>query len=516
MKKIYLLILISIWGLHSCSLDEPTYGQTSTENFYQTETEINYALTTAYLQLRHTYNEYFLNHYLIGDCTTDDALKGGSSDSDRAEVFELSSFTTQTSNAESNRRWELLFLLINRCNDVIYHAPNASGDAETLARYVKEAKALRAFGYYNLVISFGGVPKLTEPLAPLEILKTVRSSEEEIYALIEEDLKAASTLPGKNEYSANDAYRVTRGFAKTILAKCYMFRGNYTMAEQVLRDIVEVDRDYELFPDFAYNWRQGYENGSESIFELGQQMYTRDIKIGSQIPHFFTSRNNAGYQGYGFHVPTHDLYDAFESDDPRIVYTFTRTGDRYIGDAADQDNSESETGYHDYKHTVPFIEKDEGYRVYLHSYNLRVIRYADVLLLYAEALNENGNASKALTYLNMIRKRARNTSPVDPRKSYQVFIPTVTESTLPDITTTNKDELREKIWNERRCELAMEGWRREDLQRQKRFGEVMRAYAQKYNTLKGANFDDARDYLLPIPQGEIDKSNDVLSQNDGY
>jgi hypothetical protein len=136
--------------------------------------------------------------------------------------------------------------------------------------------------------------------------------------------------------------------------------------------------------------------------------------------------------------------------------------------------------------------------------------------LFAEALNENGKANEALNYLNIVRERARNTHPVDPRRSKQTYIPHTTEQTLPPVTTTDSHELRQAIWRERRCELAMEGWRRDDLMRQKRFGEVMRAYAQKYNTTKGANFDDSRDYLLPIPQSERDKSNDVLSQNPGY
>lgn len=105
---------------------------------------------------------------------------------------------------------------------------------------------------------------------------------------------------------------------------------------------------------------------------------------------------------------------------------------------------------------------------------------------------------------------------MDPRRDLQKYIPSTTSSTLPDITETNQTKLREIIWKERRCELAMEGWRRDDLMRQKRFGTVMKAYAAKYGTTKGASFSDKRDYLLPIPQTEIDKSNNVLTQNSGY
>ncbi|MCI1779416.1 MAG: RagB/SusD family nutrient uptake outer membrane protein [Bacteroidales bacterium] len=517
-KLIYILCsVIAVAGLNSCSfdLDEPTYGQTTTKNYYKTESEINQALTGAYLQLRQTWNEYALDHYFIGDVSTDDALKGGSGDSDKSEEMELSNFTVQTTNGEVLRRWSILYDLINRCNDVIYYGPDAAGDAEMLARYVNEAKALRAFGYYCLVTTFGGVPLVTKPMTPSEILKTPRSVKEDVYKQIISDCLDAYALPAKGEYGAADAYRATRGFAQTMLAKTYMFKREYASADTVLNRIVEKEKDYTLLRDYGANWRPEYENSSESVFELPNKVYDKNIATGTNVPHYFTSRLVSGYQGYGFHVPTKDLHDAFDPDDPRITYVFTQTGDRYVGDTEDQDNSQSTTGYHDYKMTVPRIEK-QGQDVWMISYNIRMIRYSDVLLLYAEALNETGQPGKALIYLNEVRKRARETNPVDPRRSKQSYVPSTSASSLPDITTTDKDALRKIIWHERRCELAMEGWRRDDLMRQQRFGTVMHAYAQKYNTTKGAGFDDSRDYLLPVPQTEIDKSNDILTQNPGY
>lgn len=508
------MCMLVSWSLTSCNLDEPTYAKTTSKNFYKTQSQVEEALTGAYLQLRTTWNEYALNFYFVGDCSTDDALKG-SSDGDRAEVMELQNFTVYTTNGEVGRRWEILYRLINRCNEVIAYAPTATGDKTLLKRYENEAKALRAFGYYSLVTTFGGVPLLTQPMTPTEILKVPRASKEDIYAQIIQDLTDASELPAKKEYSEAEQYHATRGFAKTMLAKTYMFLGDYVNAEKVLHDIVEVDDDYALLPDYGMNWRKEYENSSESVFELPNKIQDKSIATGTNVPHFFISRDVTGYQGYGFHVPTTDLFNAFDKDDPRQTYVFTRTGDRYIGDAQPQDNHQSATGFHDYKMTVPTADK-QGYDVWMISYNIRMIRYADVLLLYAEALNENGKPQEALHYLNMIRQRARNTSPMDPRKDMQAYVPPTTSASLPDITTTNKDELRRAIWHERRVELAMEGWRRDDLMRQHRFGEVMRAYAAKYNVQKGRAFDDNRDYLLPIPQGEIDKSNNVLTQNPGY
>ena len=295
-----------------------------------------------------------------------------------------------------------------------------------------------------------------------------------------------------------------------------MFRHDYENAEKYLGEVVKSGK-YDLLPDYGFNWTKENENSIESVFEIPNKVENKAVETGTNVPHYFTSRGNVpGYEGYGRHVPSQDLFDAYSPDDPRITYVFTQTGDRYIGDTESQDNSISTSGYHDYKLTVPAIDKVR-FDVWMISYNIRLIRYSDILLLYAEALNENGKAGEALVYLNKVRERARKTNPKDPRRDIQMYIPATDSNTsLPDVTTTEKDALRKAIWYERRCELAMEGWRREDLLRQKRFGEVMRAYAAKYDTDKGANFNDNKDYLLPIPLSEIDKTNGRLIQNPGY
>lgn len=517
MKKLYIAFCLLFTLISTgCSdlLEKPTYGTQTSENFYETESQVKEALTGTYLQLRTTWNEYALNHYFIGDCTTDDALKGGGDDGDRKEVQDLANFVVYPTNGEVGRRWEILYRLINRANEVITYSQGAVGNQELINRYVNEAKVLRAFGYYILVTSFGEVPLVTKPITPGQAVRATRASLDDVYGLIIQDLTDASGLPAKGEYAPEDAYRVTSGLAKVLLAKSYMFRQDYVNAEKYLAEVVNSGK-YDLFSDYGFNWRTEYENGSESVFELACKVYDKAIATGTNVPHFFTSRRVSGYQGYGFHVPTIDLLNAYDVDDPRMTYVFTRTGDRYIGDTEVQDNSESATGFHDYKMTVPRIEK-QGFDVWMISYNIRLIRYADVLLLYAEALNENGKSGEALTYLNKVRQRARQTNPKDPRKDIQVHIPATTAASLPDIRTADKSSLRDIIRHERRCELAMEGWRRDDLMRQKRFGEIMRAYATKYNTEKGANFKDDRDYLLPIPQGEIDRTNGSLTQNPYY
>ena len=146
MRKILFIICWALAGvgLYSCSLDEPSYGKTTSDNFYQKESDIEQALTGAYLQLRTTWNEYALNHYFVGDCSTDDALKGGGNDGDRAEVRDLSDFTIYTTNGEVGRRWEILYRLINRCNDVIYYAPRCNRKRRTIETLCKRGKSIES------------------------------------------------------------------------------------------------------------------------------------------------------------------------------------------------------------------------------------------------------------------------------------------------------------------------------------------------------------------------------------
>ncbi len=519
MKKnsIYIALIIFLSINLSCtkkSIDKPTYGTQSGETFYKTDADIEQALTSAYLQMRITWSEYALYQHFLGDITTDDAWKGGANDGDNADLMNLSNFTAYPTNSVVNTTWTILYDLINRSNDVIYYAPNATGDSTLLRRYINEAKLLRAFGYYNLVTLFGNVPLVLHPLSSSEALNTPRSNSDEVFKQIVADLNDATALPAKNEYNDSDQYRVSKGLAYTLLGKANMFQGNYAEAAKALQQVV-ASGAYSLLPQYGDNWNVN--NSSESVFEIPEIMTSnKNLALGSNVPHYFTTRNTANYQGYGFGAPTQDLYNEFDPDDPRITYTFTRTGDEYLQDIEAQDNSGSPDGYYNRKTEVPYYKRT-GYDPWMVSYNIRVIRYSDVLLLYAEALNETGNSAQALGYLNQVRKRARLSNPMDPDREKQTYIPKTDPATsLPDVTATNQSTLRLAIWHERRCELSMEGWRRDDLLRQKRFGTVMRAFATKYNTTKGKNFSDSRDYVLPIPQNEIDYSNGVITQNSGF
>jgi tetratricopeptide (TPR) repeat protein len=510
MKTIIKYLIISIFCVAGagCSdlLDKTIYGVTNSNNFYKTEKEIQEALNECYYQTKSLYKTIVY----LGDVTTDDAVKGGSSDSDDAECFKLQNFVVTADNEYAKTRWQSFYIIINRCNIVIEKAPDATGNPDILERYVKEAKFLRAWSYYMLATVYGGVPLVTTTLASEEYY-IPRSTQDEVFTQIITDLQEAASLPKRSEYGAGDMGRITSGAAWALMGKAYLFQNKYSEAEDALKQVVQ-SGEYELHKEFYSNFDYADRNGVESIFEI-QYKSGGGSNTGFALTQWI-SRVNEG--GWGFHLPTQDLLSAFEIDDPRITYTFIRTGDRFAGDTYTQDNSAATPyEFHDRKVFVPKSER--GLYVGDISHNVVILRYADVLLMYAEVLNENGKSTEALICLNKVRERARNTDPVDPKRDIQVYIPeTDPATTLPDITVTDKQLLREIIWKERRCELAMEGQRRDDLVRQKRFGNVMREYAAKYGVDKGKLFNDEKDYLLPIHIDQILMSQGTLEQNPNY
>ena len=518
MKRIiiYMAAGLFLLLLTNCTknLDKTVFGVTTSDNFYKNEQQIKQALTECYYQVRgNPYNTILTAHFFLGDISTDDAWKGGGSEADYTPGQELQNFTVTTTNDIVGYLWSSAYTVINRCNIVIDKAPQATGDKDLLARYVLEAKFLRGWMYFKLVTIYGGVPLILNDLLPGQIL-VPRASDAEIFDQIYKDLTDAAALPQKSGYAATDEGRATSGAAWSLMGKSYLFQENFAKAEEAFSKVV-TSGEYQLATEFNSNFQYAHKNGTESVWEVQFKVIpgTTYPATGNQLVQFFASRTTEG--GYGFDCPTQDLWDAYDPDDPRLTYTFILNGDRFNGDNYDQDNRISPSGYHSRKIFVRTAER--GNVPGSVDKDWVVIRYADVLLMYAEALNENGKPAEALTYLNMVRQRARNSSPMDPEREKQVYVPPTNPATsLPDVTTTDKTMLRDAIWKERRLELAMEGHRRFDLVRQKRFGEVMHAFAAKYNANKGKLFENGRDYLLPIPSNEVLLSQGKITQNTGY
>jgi hypothetical protein len=223
-------------------------------------------------------------------------------------------------------------------------------------------------------------------------------------------------------------------------------------------------------------------------------------------------RDWGGAIGWGFDAPTSDLFHEFEEGDPRIIYTFIFKGDvfPYGSDTYTVENTDSPSGYSARKVWVPYSET-VGLGYWEWEYNYRYMRYAEVLLLYAEALNEVNKADSAKMLVNMVRARARNTLTTDPQRISCSWDLSHNGPLLPEVTTSDKVELRNAIWHELRVELAIEGHRRNMLLRTGQF--KLRMETAKRD--EGCTVEDY-EWLLPIPKKEVELSNGMLIQNPGY
>jgi hypothetical protein len=423
----------------------------------------------------------------ISSMTSDDADKGsdpGDTGADKDQMDALTYGPTSLSPAEV---WNGNYVGVGRCNQAIANVPKFNIDQALKDRLIGEAKFLRAFYYFNLVRCFGGVPKIDRVFNSdsIELVTAAytRATKEEIYELLISDLTdAAAKLPVKTAYTAADQGRASKGAAQGLLAKVYLYLKNWPQA-MAMSDLVINSNLYSLAPDYALIWRQVGENGPESLFEIEGQNGGEGWGIGGyseiQRPRIAVT---GGFGGWGFNTPTADLEAAYEAGDVRKAATIYKPG-QTLWDGAVVDTGGPNPRF-SYKAYVSQTQ-ETNYDGWSSGKNIRVLRYAEILLINAEAANELNNTN-GVANLNLVRARAG----------------------LPPTTANQQDALRLAIWNERRVELAMEHDRFFDLVRQGRAGPVLRAH--------GKNFVDGKHEVFPIPLGEILISQGSLEQNPGY
>jgi len=491
MKNIFLgifgLILLTLSIGCEGFLEKNPQGELTQNSFPISESDALLATNAAYGSLRNWY--YNSGGYPILDIMSDDAHKGSNTNDQLPTLQPYDLYTFNTTQDGLDRWWSTLYEGIKRTNIVIEKVAMINMDELIRNQYVAEAHFLRAVYYFDLVRAWGGVPIVTSTLPPL---KLGRSSAAEVYKLIKEDLlHAINILPEKSEQSQAEIGRATKGAAKSLLAKVYLFDHDYVNAEKYAIEVIN-SSEYGLEPIFANANSVIGEFGIESIFEIGASINEGG---GNQYANSQGVRGNPN-RGWGFNRPSLDLRDAFEPNDPRLGATIINLGEvldgvLIIGDGTTPDETFDNTGKiiqiecYNQKVWTPGDNTNTQFNC-----NRRLIRYADVLLMAAEALNENNKPTEALVYLNMVRKRAREGN----------------NSILPDITQTNKNLLADLILNERRFELAMEGFRFWDLVRTGKAAEV----------LGPLGFVAGKHELLPIPQSEIDISQGALEQNPNY
>jgi starch-binding outer membrane protein, SusD/RagB family len=488
MRNIILISLMATMVCCSDFLEEDMQGIYTSSSFYRTDNHALLALTAVYQPSSFTNITNPL--WVFGDVASDDAIKGGIP-GDQSEIEFIEQFTYTRDNGFIGHIWQRYFEGISRANDVIHRlGPDVS--AQVREQVQAEARFLRAYYYFHLVNIFGPIPLKTEPALTAEALHVPVSEVTQIYAQIEADLTAAAqVLP-----AGGNTGRATQGAALGLLAKAYLFQQKYTQALDAINSLEELGL-YSLMPVYQHNFIDEFQNNEESVFEI-QHLSGQVPFMGNSMNQWFAPQIE---NGYFFNVPTQDFVDAFESSsegtaDPRLDYTLGREGRPWFN--GDEFNPAwSPTGYIQKKHLQPVSEipagtKGDG------SLNYIFMRYAEVLLMKAEILNELDRGQEALEPLNQVRKRARESYLHDEQLEGFGQVP---PQLLPDITVTDQSQLREIIRRERRVELGFEFHRFYDLMR---YGQ---AYAEQ--RLDDTNFDYGLHRYFPIPQNEVDINNQI-------
>lgn len=492
MKKItiYLFIFFTAISNYQCSdefLDKELLGEV-TEDFMKSESDAILATNATYNALR---DWRYHGGFPILDIMSDDARKG-SNPTDGIHIQAFENFSYTPSEGAVANWFTTLYLAVKRCNLVIERAPDIDMDATTKNRLIGESRFIRGMTYFNLVRLYGGVPLITT-INPER--KVARNTAEEVYALVEEDLLfAAENLPERSEYDSEDLGRATKGAAKALLAKVYLYQKNYTSAEQYALEVINSGQ-YILEPDFERVFSKDGEFGTGSIFEIGAR--PDDFQNGGhQYGNTQGFRDNPN-RGWGFNRPSWNLLTFFEENDPRLDATVLYVGETIDGITMGNDAATPDTTYatgtnqileiecYNQKVWTPGTGPLESW-----DHNVRVLRLADVMLMAAEAMNENGKTAEALTYLNKIRERARGGN----------------SDILPDVASSNQGAVRDAILKERRAEMAME---------QNRFFDLVRT-GRAAEALGPLGYIEGKHNLFPIPQSEIDLSEGLLTQNPNW
>lgn len=498
--SVKIIVVALILGSVSCSeefLDKQNPTQLGEETFYNNETQINQAVVGIYGQIQGIVANQWLFQEFITDNTTVHFNEGNRGNAPNIESIEYWQY-----NSNTGRIYDIysdIYNALGNINTVLFKLSEADVDPARKAVFEGEVKFFRAYYYWLLSQYFGDAIIITEPVTnPSDAFEFTRSPISEVYALIESDLNTAvSNLPEVTDIS--EAGRVTNGAALTLLGKVLLTQNDFTGARAVLEEVVD-SGNYSLLPNYADIFDPNNKNHQESIFEI-QFQGNNDLGESSGFLYDFyplfsqgAVTGFPGIDGGGWNIPTQNIIAAYEDGDLRKEVSLSEGYTNNDGDFV----------------PIPFIEKFRN----PHSIERRpndnwpVYRYADVLLLLAEAINEiSGPDGEAYGYVNQVRERAG----------------------LEPVGALSQEEFRAALRNERRIELAFENHRWFDLKRTLSTSELvafMNAHGDEEmagpTTPRGSIGFSAGDYqfdsfevLFPIPEREL-LVNPSLQQNEGY
>ncbi|MBT29067.1 MAG: RagB/SusD family nutrient uptake outer membrane protein [Thalassobius sp.] len=499
-RKIFLTLSVVMLLFGACdedALDKSNPNQLSTSTFFESAAQMEAATNAAYtsMQTPGFYNRYY---FFMNDLMAQECFGMGSLGSDLRQYID---YSFDGSNPGFQAFWNVNYQGISRANLVIQNENTVPEEAisETLRkRYVGEAKFMRAFYYFELVSRFGDIPLYTE-VATVPI-GNPRTAASEIYDLIFDDLDYAETnLPQKSTYASADLGRATKTAAQALKGKIRLFRGEYSEALTELQKVID-SGEHSLQDDFYDNFTEEGEHNSESIFEVqynstfgGGGAWGGD---GSGVSEVTFRGQEYGFSAWRNVIPSDELLAEFEEGDPRYDMSFYFPGDTYgpndefviEGNVTIPDELGS---WRKYQRYYKQEREDTNSGV-----NFRIIRYADVLLMAAEAKAQTGDVAGGVTLMNMIRSRANVDMPL--YGSAEMDAAGYPVSTL--------DGFMDALIHERAVELCGEQIRYRDLKRWGLLPEVV------------PNYSANKHELLPIPSHEIDANENIsqADQNPGY
>lgn len=483
------VLFLSVMGLMSCEdqfINLTPKSDLTEVNFYKTSKDINKAVLGIYAG----YQSRIPRDWIIFEMPSDELYPTGYHNF--FGLDDLNNLYFSPDNPHFNDFWKSCYNGIFRSNAVIsnYEKPTDYGTEQQKLQYVGEAKFMRALFYFDLVRTFGGVPKVTQSISVEESKALSRSSEEEVYALIIEDLKAAiNSLPADMPDG-----RAGKGAATALLVKVYVYLEQWENAKTYLDKLMS-DYDYKLLESYNSLWNEATEDNQEVIFSM---QYVADVDgqplSDDFLPYFGVTGITAHGQENGY--PTWSLMRKFKKGDTRKEATVTE----YWKSPVSPEGEPAKWYPYVSKFAVPENTPSSS------GLDIPVLRYDDVILLGAEIQYNLGNVQQALSLLNKIRERAFH----DKNHNY----------TLNDISS--KDAFYDKLLLERELEFAYENERWYDLTRTGRLLETLKSVETAYNpeTNKALILNlEPKPYMkhFPIPQPQIDIANEgVLEQNEGY
>lgn len=545
LKNLSLIVVLCSLYLTSCKdyLTEIEPGTTLLSDFYTSTDAAVQNVTGCYTPLMWEYNKTYFSEWFIGDIASDDALKGGGSTTDMSDAYDIENWRTTDQNTLLLDWYRANYQGIGRCNLALENIGkteigiDAKFTPRMKNRLLGEAYYLRAYYYFRLLRVFTGVPMPLKVLSSSDEWGMPRASVDDMYKQILADLELANNyLWLKSEYDDADMGRATKGAAQAMLMKVNLYMASpYWQKHGVLSggswsplsksaadcykdarawgDSIMASSEYSLCPNYEDNFTVAGENGQESVFEIqyaevawGDYGEGFGYTAGSFTQILVRSRNSVIGGGWGFDHPTQNLYDEFESGDPRrdvaILIPSTDVDSTYQAQS-DEDylgNNMLNNKYGMYRDPTSV---GGGYGKWsLHAsrgpLNNKQIRYADVLLMYAEACLGMNDAGTAKTYIDQVRDRVG----------------------LAPCTVADDATLR----HERRCELAMEGHRWFDLVRWEGVaGNGLKAHMDTYKATETADaqhhmqeFVADKHEIFPIPQEERQLNPTQMEQNPGY